>query len=91
MVRDPLDLRRYAKTEDGDDLTQASVEEIVEKCLGFDVEQRSEISMSDWNDEYLSDDQIAYATIDARCAFLIGRKSRAWERTGNSLFSCENA
>ncbi|KAG5105287.1 hypothetical protein JHK82_042257 [Glycine max] len=85
MVRDPLDLRRYAKTEDGDDLTQASVEEIVEKCLGFEVEQRSEISMSNWNDEYLSDDQIAYATIDARCAFLIGRKSRAWERTASGV------
>ncbi|KAH1241573.1 Endoplasmic reticulum oxidoreductin-1 [Glycine max] len=41
MVRDPLDLRRYAKTEDGDDLTQALVEEIIEKCLGFEVEQRS--------------------------------------------------
>ncbi|KAL5164572.1 Endoplasmic reticulum oxidoreductin-1 [Glycine soja] len=41
MVRDPLDLRRYAKTKDGDDLTQALVKEIIEKCLGFEVEQRS--------------------------------------------------
>ncbi|KAG4975732.1 hypothetical protein JHK86_035206 [Glycine max] len=41
MVRDPLDLRRYTKIEDSDDLTQALVEEIIEKCLGFEVEQRS--------------------------------------------------
>ncbi|KAL5161562.1 Endoplasmic reticulum oxidoreductin-2 [Glycine soja] len=53
MVRDPLDLRRYAKTEDGDDLTQALVEEIIEKCLGFEVEQRS-LVIGYWSCSYHS-------------------------------------
>ncbi|RDX71586.1 putative 3'-5' exonuclease R431, partial [Mucuna pruriens] len=67
MRRDPVDLRRCIEN-----LTQASVEEIVEKCLGYRVLQRREISMSAWYHECLSNDQVAYATVDAHCAFLIG-------------------
>ncbi|MCI84845.1 hypothetical protein A2U01_0106123 [Trifolium medium] len=42
MYRDPLDLRLYAEPEDEDDdededLARASVDEIVEKCLGYEV------------------------------------------------------
>lgn len=78
MWSDPLDLRLHAETEDNEDLAQASVEEIVDKCLGFEVEQRGDISVSDW-DRNLTDDQVSYATVDAYCAFLIGRNSRVWE------------
>ncbi|KAJ1414317.1 Ribonuclease H-like superfamily [Sesbania bispinosa] len=80
MSKNPLDLRLHAVTDDYDeDLACASVPEIVEKCLGYEVEQRSEISMSNWSKERLSDDQVVYACVDAHCAFLIGRNIRAWE------------
>ncbi|KAJ7955260.1 Werner syndrome-like exonuclease-like protein [Quillaja saponaria] len=79
MWRDPLDLRYYVETDDGDSLVRASTEEIVEECLGFEgVRLEREISMSDWDDEYLSDDQVLQACLDAHCAFLIGKNCNAW-------------
>ncbi|KAK7329585.1 hypothetical protein VNO77_23755 [Canavalia gladiata] len=79
MWKDPLDLRLYAETEDVENLARASVDEIVEKCLGYEVKQRRDISMSDWDYRYLTEEQVVYATIDAYCAFLIGRNIKAWE------------
>ncbi|CAJ1963140.1 unnamed protein product [Sphenostylis stenocarpa] len=66
MYTDPLDLRLVY-----DNLIQASVEEIVDNCLGFRVFQPREISMSRWSVSYLSNKQVAYAAVDAYCAFLI--------------------
>ncbi|KAK7332667.1 hypothetical protein VNO80_29422 [Phaseolus coccineus] len=78
MERDPLDLRLYLRTEVGDNLS--SLKEImIERCLGFRIEPGHEAAVSDWFDEYLSDDQIAYATVRVLCAFLIGLKNRVWE------------
>jgi hypothetical protein len=82
MYRDPLDLRLYAAAEDEDDdenLARASVDEIVEKCLGYEVEQSGEIARSDWDDKILSDEQVVYASVDAYCAFQIGKNVKAWK------------
>lgn len=86
LYRDPLDLRHYAEALDEVDdegLARASVPEIVEKCLGFDVkdELSGEIGRSDWNDEDLSREQVVYASVDAYCAFLIGKNIKAWRFT----------
>ncbi|XP_045787875.1 uncharacterized protein LOC123883181 [Trifolium pratense] len=83
MCRDPLDLRYYAVAEDDDDdqdLSRAPIHKIVEKYLGYDVELElsREIGRSDWDDEYLSHDQVVYASIDAYCAFRIGKNTKAW-------------
>lgn len=79
---DPIDLRHYAETEDGGDLSGASVSEIIEGCLGYDVEQSREISMSDWDEEFLSREQVMYACVDAHCAFLMGKNCRVWKFPG---------
>jgi len=85
MYREPLDLRHCVQVvdEDGDEegLARASVPEIVEKCLGYDVEDelRGEIGRSDWNDEDLRHEQVVYASVDAYCAFLIGKNIKAWK------------
>lgn len=80
MCRDPYDLRFYAAMEyDDPELKTASVPWIVKKCLGFDVQHRPDVSMSDWNREYLTADQLLYACTDAYCAFLIGKDLEVWE------------
>ncbi|KAK7246250.1 hypothetical protein RIF29_41112 [Crotalaria pallida] len=79
MCKNPIDLRYHAETEDDENLVRASLSEIVEKSLGYEVDQSREVSMSDWGKEVLSSEQVLYACIDAHCAFLIGKNRRAWE------------
>lgn len=86
LYRDPLDLRHYAEAldeDDDEDLARSSVPLIVEKCLGYDVEDElsGEIGRSNWNDEDLSHKQVVYASVDAYCAFLIGKNIKAWRFT----------
>ncbi|XP_061350307.1 uncharacterized protein LOC133295483 [Gastrolobium bilobum] len=73
MYEDPIDLRRHV----GEDLRQASVRDIVEDVLGYEVERGTEISRSNWGKVILSHKQVRYATVDAYCAFLIGKLIRA--------------
>ncbi|RAL48651.1 hypothetical protein DM860_000971 [Cuscuta australis] len=74
-----LDLRRYVATEEGASLLRSPVETIVSECLGFDgVRLDNEISVSDWDDRYLSLAQVRQATVKAYVAFQIGKKERAW-------------
>ncbi|XP_014517376.1 Werner Syndrome-like exonuclease [Vigna radiata var. radiata] len=68
MHSDPLDLRLFFTN-----LAQASVEEIVMMCLGYEVSQRRENSCSMWYEFHLSDKQVTYAAVDVYCAFLIAR------------------
>ncbi|KAI4357100.1 hypothetical protein L6164_001069 [Bauhinia variegata] len=74
MARDPLDLRFYVESEDEESLKFALVEEIVKECLGFDgVRLRREISMSNWDVEFLNDDQVLQARLNGHCTFEIGK------------------
>ncbi|CAJ2662534.1 unnamed protein product [Trifolium pratense] len=80
MYRDPLDLRHYAELEyEDENLARASVDEIVEKCLGYEIEQSGEIARSYWDNKVLSNEQVVYASVDAYCAFRIGKNVRAWK------------
>ncbi|GAU50477.1 hypothetical protein TSUD_409620 [Trifolium subterraneum] len=84
MEEDPLDMRHYAVAKDpadNENLRRASVNEIVEKCLGYEIEQSGEIARSDWNVNVLSDEQVVYASVDAYCAFCIGKNVRIWRFT----------
>ncbi|KAJ9154625.1 hypothetical protein P3X46_027944 [Hevea brasiliensis] len=50
-----LDLRRYVSTDYGESLARASLERIVEECLGYEgVRLEKHISMNDWGDEDFS-------------------------------------
>ncbi|XP_050213698.1 uncharacterized protein LOC126665058 [Mercurialis annua] len=74
-----LDLRRYVVSEEGESLVQASVERIVEECLGYvGVRLNPYISTSEWEDYILSDDQVFQACVKAHVAFRIGKNLRAW-------------
>ncbi|KAK4257877.1 hypothetical protein QN277_007408 [Acacia crassicarpa] len=79
MLRDPLDMRKYAQTDDGESLETATIERIVEEHLGIPgVPISREIRMSDWDDIYLSNEQVLQVTLDAHCVFDIGKNIRAW-------------
>ncbi|KAF5738776.1 hypothetical protein HS088_TW13G01677 [Tripterygium wilfordii] len=79
-VRSLLDLRKHVETDFGESLAGASVEKIVKEFLGFDgVRLEREISMSRWNANELSREQVLQACVDAHAAFLIGKNIRAWE------------
>lgn len=80
MWSEPLDLRHFVATSDGESLNRASVEEIVEQWLGLvGVRMDREISMSHWGEMFLSHNQILQACLDAHCAFLIGESLGPWE------------
>jgi hypothetical protein len=73
-----MDLRYKAVRICNEDLSLATLDEIALKCLGFEVEQSREIGMSNWG-ENLDSDQIAYASIDAYCSYLMGVSIQAWK------------
>ncbi|XP_048235992.1 uncharacterized protein LOC8265050 [Ricinus communis] len=80
LVHRLVDLRRYVENEDGKSLSNASVENIVEECLGYEgFRLEKDISMSDWDDVVLSNDQVLQASVDAHVAFRIGKELRGWE------------
>lgn len=79
MFGDPLDLRLYAAKLCNEDLAGASMEEIVKKCVGYELDQSRDIGKSDWSEENLNEDQVGYGCVDAYCAFLIGKNMKAWE------------
>ncbi|RHN73040.1 putative DNA helicase [Medicago truncatula] len=76
MWKNPQDLRNYEFN--GEALSRLSMDEIVRKCLGFKVDQSIEVGRSNWNQENLYAHQVAYASIDAYFAFLIGICFQAW-------------
>jgi len=76
MLKNPQDPRRYRFN--GEDLSRELMNEIVWKWLGFEVDQSVQVGRSNWNAENLYEDQVAYASIDAYCAFRIGIRVQAW-------------
>ncbi|KAI9081117.1 hypothetical protein K1719_036876 [Acacia pycnantha] len=76
---DPLDMRKYVKTDDGESLRTATIERIVEEYFGISgVPISREINMSHWGNEYLRDEQVLQVTLDAHFAFVIGKNIGAW-------------
>ncbi|GAU19488.1 hypothetical protein TSUD_77320 [Trifolium subterraneum] len=55
-----------------------SVEEMIQKFLGCNVELKEEIKTSDWSVQNLSNDQVLYACVECYCAFFIGKNLRSW-------------
>ncbi|XP_057432821.1 uncharacterized protein LOC130725626 [Lotus japonicus] len=78
MCWKPEDLKIHAGTLHPD-LVNAPVKEIVMSFLRCNVNPRREVSMSDWNREELTKDQLVYACVDAYCAFRIGKNLKVWE------------
>ncbi|KAK4257876.1 hypothetical protein QN277_007407 [Acacia crassicarpa] len=79
MLRNPLDMRKYVQTANGERLKTATIERIVEECLGITgVRISREINMSNWGNVNIRVEQVLQVTLDAHFAFIIGRNIRAW-------------
>ncbi|CAA7060843.1 unnamed protein product [Microthlaspi erraticum] len=73
-----LDIRHYLVAKENRICT-CSFEMIVKARLGHEgVRLEKEISMSDWDDEYLSHDQILQAAVDSYVSFRIGANMGLW-------------
>ncbi|CAA7060852.1 unnamed protein product [Microthlaspi erraticum] len=73
-----LDMRHYMVDEE-DRICTCSFEKIVKACLGHEgVRLEKRISMSDWDDEFLSHDQILQAAVDSYVCSKIGANMRLW-------------
>jgi hypothetical protein len=59
-------------------LLNYSVDDTVKKCLGFRVQLKEDVMISDWSVEGLSDEQVVYASVKTHCAFRIGREFKVW-------------
>ncbi|KAK6120489.1 hypothetical protein DH2020_045747 [Rehmannia glutinosa] len=56
-----------------EELESAGLKELASLVLGEEVEKPTSVMMSNWTDEWLTEDHVKYACIDALMSFEIGR------------------
>ncbi|XP_047326837.1 Werner Syndrome-like exonuclease [Impatiens glandulifera] len=61
------------------DFLHAGLKKLASMVLDLDVEKPKRITLSRWDDLYLSDEQVQYACIDAFLSFEIGRVLNAFD------------
>ncbi|XP_022147765.1 Werner Syndrome-like exonuclease, partial [Momordica charantia] len=73
-VNNAVDLRSMAVDRTGRrDLRNAGLKDLAREILGREIAKPKAVTMSRWDDEYLTSAQVAYASIDAFLSFEIGR------------------
>ncbi|KAJ4836087.1 hypothetical protein Tsubulata_929654 [Turnera subulata] len=73
-----IDLRDVADAELGIG-RQVSLGRLANEVLGFDgVVKDVWVGRSDWGAEWLSEEQVQYACVDAAVSFLVGKELEAW-------------
>ncbi|XP_020271852.1 Werner Syndrome-like exonuclease [Asparagus officinalis] len=76
-VANPVDLRAVAAEVYGRremHMQQMGIVKLADEVLGMEVRKPKKITMSRWDQEYLTLDQIGYACVDAFLSFEIGRR-----------------
>ncbi|KAF9614133.1 hypothetical protein IFM89_015452 [Coptis chinensis] len=87
-VANAVDLRSLAV---GKGFVGKGLKSLAREVVGLVIE-KSEISWSTWDDEWLSDDQISYACVDAFVSFEIGKRliwgdvKKGWRIGGFRIF-----
>ncbi|PIA61006.1 hypothetical protein AQUCO_00300495v1 [Aquilegia coerulea] len=71
----PKDLRySVADRYDEPELRGASMETLVSRFFGYDgLRKDPNVSMSNWNADWLTDEQVLYAAVDAYVSFQMGK------------------
>ncbi|XP_059668278.1 3'-5' exonuclease-like [Cornus florida] len=74
VVATTVDLRGLAAAEYGlRELRNSGLKELARRVLGKELEKPRRITMSRWDNEWLTADQVQYACLDAFLSFEIGR------------------
>ncbi|KAK6120490.1 hypothetical protein DH2020_045748 [Rehmannia glutinosa] len=71
--------RLAADWYDEKELKNAGLKQLASLVLGKDVEKPSGVTMSHWDNRWLTDDQVQYACVDAFLSFEIGRCLNAFD------------
>lgn len=81
-VQNTVDLRGLAADWTGKDwIRSRGLVNIAKEVLGKDFEKPKNVTVSHWDDDWLSLDQIQYACVDAFVSFEIGKKLKAFKCT----------
>lgn len=56
------------------DMLRTGIKTLAQRVLGKVVEKPQRITRSRWDNQWLNEDQVKYATIDAYVSFEIGRR-----------------
>lgn len=89
VVQNAVDLAPLAAEVCGDPrLRSAGLKALAERVLGVEMEKPKRVTLSAWDHETLSDQQVRYAVADAFLSFEIGRVLRAWRVQGTRMEFC---
>ncbi|XP_006365675.1 Werner Syndrome-like exonuclease [Solanum tuberosum] len=78
-VSNTVDLREWAMEElENDNLRSYGLKGLVKEILGIEIYKPKRVTMSDWDDRWLSIDQVCYACLDAYLSFEVGRILSSW-------------
>ncbi|KAM3362819.1 hypothetical protein P3S68_017673 [Capsicum galapagoense] len=78
-LSDKVDLREWAAEElDNDNLRSAGLRDLVREVVGTQIYKPKCVTLSAWDERWLSLDQICYACLDAYLSFEVGRLLSSW-------------
>ncbi|PHT56243.1 hypothetical protein CQW23_04729 [Capsicum baccatum] len=78
-LSDKVDLREWAAEElDNDNLRSAGLRDLVREVVGTQIFKPKSVTLSAWDERWLSLDQICYACLDAYLSFEVGRLLSSW-------------
>ncbi|MCE3216557.1 hypothetical protein HAX54_006881 [Datura stramonium] len=79
QVANRVDLREWAAEElENENLRSAGLRNLVKEIVGTEICKPKSVTLSAWDQRWLSLDQICYACLDAYLSFLVGRLLSSW-------------
>ncbi|XP_016498347.1 3'-5' exonuclease-like [Nicotiana tabacum] len=78
-VLNTVDLREWAAVElEKKELRTAGLKDLAKEIVGIEIVKPKSVTMSAWDQRWLSPKQICYACLDAYLSFEVGRLLSAW-------------
>ncbi|XP_055816355.1 3'-5' exonuclease-like [Solanum dulcamara] len=78
-VSNTVDLREWASVElDKKKLINSGLKDLGKEIAGIEIEKPKSVTISAWDQRWLSPNQICYACLDAYLSFQVGRVLSAW-------------
>ncbi|XP_059307794.1 3'-5' exonuclease-like [Lycium ferocissimum] len=79
QVLNKVDLREWAAEElDNENLCNAGLRDLVKEIVGTEIYKPKNVTLSAWDQRWLTHEQICYACLDAYLSFEVGRLLSSW-------------